>query len=775
MTCKKCKAYKLCNYNKKSIISEICAPGWYSRNGGKEPSCLRCDPSEYQPYPQQTRCLACAGSVNREKTACLPVSANVRCGPISITLPWLNKGSPIEFEETWAGNRSSVNCPGGSYKKLYKECTVEGYWDDNTDTDECDSPLSSCLQSVLEVESDLNADKVHDLNKELNCVADAGAEIILSPRDTHEIVDLLSKLTKHPTSEVNELSLVMIRSMENLRRGESKFLKESEKSEIIKILETVSKSNTEDNIITTDSIVLQSVTPTMSKEKPAINLTAPETVPADDLPIMLDFGNQRGQKINVAVMDESYKKMLPKPTTPNSTLGSPIVSIIFLDSEIIDGYNFSLVFQQKKDSTISGDNIKRTCVYLDVVTDEWLTEGCTTILNEDKTCMCTCTHTTSFAVLLSPTEVTDPAQDIFSYFMSAVNLIFLFLTLGLILPFKKLRQKQATLIQLNLILALILANLSFTSLSASTKITVDQSGNPLLSLNKGCVAGVIITQYFFLSALSWMGCCAWNFFGKIVNAIKTFGNKDKFLFHKCVAVSWLLPLIFPVAAFLTSLTLNKDDYSTPYVGATRKNDTSCWVEDPWRYVGFMVPAYTILLFNCVCFGMIARVIIRAANSGSGISSIEKTAKALMIVAVSIGCPWIVIALAVGPGAVFMQYLFILLTGLQGPLLFTALVVFQEDVKDNTLALLRIKQSKKEEGKKNVSITQASVVNSNAYANSSQGAEAAVAEKKDGRKEEDIIYEDVEECEIARIEKGSDEIESEEKENQDDGKNSPNLV
>ena len=140
----------------------------------------------------------------------------------------------------------------------------------------------------------------------------------------------------------------------------------------------------------------------------------------------------------------------------------------------------------------------------------------------------------------------------------------------------------------------------------------------------------------------------------------------------------------------------------------------------------MVPAYTILLFNCVCFGMIARIIIQAAKSGGGIPNLAKTAKAMMVVAVSIGCPWIVIALAVGPGAVFMQYLFILLTGLQGPLLFTALVVFQEDVKDNSLALLGIKKSKKEEGKKNVSITQASVVNSNAYANSSQGAEAAGA-------------------------------------------------
>ena len=715
--------------------------------------------------------------MNREKTACLPVSANVKCGSTSVTLPWLNKGSPIEFVETWAGSRSSVNCPGDPYKKIYKECTVEGYWDYNTDTDECDSPLSSCLQSVLEVESDLigEADKVHDLNKELNCVADEGAKIILSPRDNHEIVDILLKLTKHPTSEVKELSLGMIKSMEILRRGESDFLKESKKSEIINILETVSKSNTEGNLIKTESIVLQSVSRIMSKEKPAINLTTPETVPPDDLPIILDFGNQRGQKINVAVMDESYKKMLPKPTTPNSTLGSPIVSINFLDSEIVDGYNFSLVFQQKKDSTISRDSIKRTCVYLDVVTDEWLTEGCTTILNEEKTCTCTCTHTTSFAVLLSPTEVTDPAQDIFSYFMSVINLIFLFMTLGLILPFKKFRQKQVTLIQLNLIMAMILANLSFTSLSASTKITVDQSGNPLLSLNKGCVAGVIITQYFLLSALCWMGCCAWNFFGKIVNAIKTFGNKDRFFIHKCVAISWLLPLVFPVAAFLTSLTLNKDDYSTPYVGATRKNDTSCWVEDPWRYVGFMVPAYTILLFNCVCFGMIARIIIQAAKSGGGIPNLAKTAKAMMVVAVSIGCPWIVIALAVGPGAVFMQYLFILLTGLQGPLLFTALVVFQEDVKDNSLALLGIKQSKKEEGKKNVSITQASVVDSNAYANSSQGAEAAGAEKKDGRKDEDIIYEDVEEGEIAKIERGSDRIESEEKENHDDEKHSPNLV
>ena len=93
--------------------------------------------------------------------------------------------------------------------------------------------------------------------------------------------------------------------------------------------------------------------------------------------------------------------------------------------------------------------------------------------------------------------------------------------------------------------------------------------------------------------------------------------------------------------------------------------------------------------------MVTRVIVKSKKPGSGDKELVKTAKAMMVVAVSVGLPWIVAGLAVGPGANFMQYLFIVLTGLQGPLLFIALIMFQDDARANTLRLIGMRYTRKE--------------------------------------------------------------------------------
>ena len=607
--------------------------------------------------------------------------------------------------------------------------------DSNAGIDIC-NPLTLVIKSASEkaetlLESATIPDplEINELGKIIEQIGEGASRSPPSAQDMPDIVELLemcTELIQNSSSIAEKLGTGMIKSIEILRMGEPKSLAVEEKSEIIVILEKVSRSVTEDSPITTSSIAVRSLT-----LNDTTVLVAPEAIQNEDLPITIVPGNQRGKKANIAVMDESFKRILPNPKNPGSTLSSPIVSLNFMETEIgtKDKLDFSLVFQQKGVSASSENYIKRECVYLDVTANEWLRDGCITVIHRDKTCTCTCSHATSFAVLLSPTAVTDPTQDIVSYFMSGINLTFLVITFSLIAPFKKLRNKQVVLIQLNLILALILGNVSFTSLSASTKITVDESGNPLLSLNIGCVAGVIITQYFFLSALCWMGCTAWSFFEKTVRAVKSYGKKDKFFFHKCAAMSWMLPLIFPMAAFLTWLMMNGEDYSMPYVGASRRNDTICWVESPWKYFGFMVPAYTILVFNCVCFGLVARVIVQSSSSGNKAPNLAKSVKALMIVAVSVGCPWIVSALAVGPLAEVMQYLFIMLTGLQGPLLFIGMVLFQEDIKAHTFALFGIKPAPKSKEK----VTRVDVeISSNTYATTSQQNTT----KKE--KEEDMI-------------------------------------
>ena len=636
----------------------------------------------------------------------------VKCASVSVEMPWLNEEGPISFPDTWAGDTSEVNCPGESNEKIYKKCMPSGEWDSYTNSDGCNTVLSQYIQS-MDKECVHDQPEMEELRQNMKKIDEDGSHTTPSPRDIGRIVDLLTDCTKtiveKSSSDMEELSLNMIKLMGVLKKGQPDFLDEEKKSSVINILETVSMSVASHNPIRTKAIVVQSI----NSSEEYVNIEVPETIPQEDLPIKLDFGNQQGNRAIVAVMHQSFQNILPKPSNPQSVLGSPIVSLNFVEQKIgtKEEPKFSIIFQQQVNVNFTSHSTQRECVYLNVKTHEWLTDGCRTILHGSETCTCTCTHTTSFAVLLSPTAVKDPSQDIFSYVMFVINLTFMLLTFCLLAPFRNLRKKQAVLIQLNLILALILANISFTALSASSKIKVDESGRPLVSLNTGCVAGVIITQYFFLSGLSWMGCTAWNFFGKTVNAVKSYGKNDKFFFRKSVAVSWLLPVVPPVVVFLSSLAVNKDDYPTPYVGAARTNDSDCWVEHPWRAIGFMAPAYIVLLFNVVCFVMIARVIVRSSRSGSGVSNLAKTSKGLMMVAVSVGCPWIVIALAVGPAAQVMQYLFILLTGLQGPFLFIALILLQDDARAHTLALFGIQQAQQQE-EQGTTVTRASVVVTN---------------------------------------------------------------
>ena len=583
-------------------------------------------------------------------------------------------------------------------------CGIGWYSDDGVppctrceSRDKCEADVGDSLDSINKAAESGDKDAVT-----LGLIEIVYSDIDLTPSDVGNLMDTLidtQGLLVNASGDVEELSVVVVETIEKIKDSETDSLDNS--SQVIDIIESATKTLSEGKNITTISIVAQSIIP--GEEESSLKLAAPVSVPSEDLPIKLDLDLMRGERVNVAVMNESYKEILPQTGDEKTTIGSPIISIIFPDIANKSNISFSLIFQQKKHSKYTEDTLERKCVYLNTTTNTWLSNGCITQLNTDKTCTCTCSHTTSFAVLLSFTPIEDQeGQEIASYVMFVINTLFLAITFLLIAPFEKLRKKDIIITQLHLIMSLILGNISFVVLSASTTIAVDDKGTPLLSLNAGCVTGVIISQYFFLSAFFWMGCIAWTFFNKIVRAVKTYGKTNKNYVRNCALLCWICPVIFPIASFLFSLIPNKaSDYSMPYVGANAENGTHCWVNDPWRFIGFLVPAYLILLFNCVCFGMVAKIIIASSKKArSDDAGLFKSAKAMMVVAVSVGIPWIVAGLAVGPGATFMQYLLIIFMGLQGPLLFVALIVLQEETRANTKKLLKRYFSAKpaEEGK-----------------------------------------------------------------------------
>jgi len=129
---------------------------------------------------------------------------------------------------------------------------------------------------------------------------------------------------------------------------------------------------------------------------------------------------------------------------------------------------------------------------------------------------------------------------------------------------------------------------------------------------------------------------------------------------------------------------------TPYITRSaligdELSDT-CWIGSPWKWVGFMIPIYLCILLNIVLFVMVARIIIKAGKQGSSHGHAREF-KALLSISVTACLPWVIASLtSISFLAQAFQWLFIIVTGLQGPVMFICFVIFQEDVVTNLFKL-----------------------------------------------------------------------------------------
>lgn len=69
------------------------------------------------------------------------------------------------------------------------------------------------------------------------------------------------------------------------------------------------------------------------------------------------------------------------------------------------------------------------------------------------------------------------------------------------------------------------------------------------------------------------------------------------------------------------------------------------------------------------------------------SYFQREIKALLSIAMTVCLPWLIAVFMVGPVAQFFQYVFIIVTAMQGPLCFICFVIFQEDVLTNLFKLV----------------------------------------------------------------------------------------
>lgn len=336
-------------------------------------------------------------------------------------------------------------------------------------------------------------------------------------------------------------------------------------------------------------------------------------------------------------------------------------------------FNFTKDDPDDFDPSTQAVNFK--CVYYVKATQEWSSEGCETKAVDKSRggqVACSCTHMTSFAILMSLEPIPDYLEEIQSKMTNPLlgfSLLCLFLMIFTILPFKQLRSTRSMKIHLSLagsqcfaIIVFLLTNLNISSSA------------PFL-----CKAIAILMDYSYLVVFMWTvveSCIMY------ISLVQVFGGHISKYMLKFNLFAWSTPLLSPLTDyFLTEGTLLEDD--------------KCVVNLEVRKWSFILPVGVVLVFNLFIFGSLLKVIAHAKNPDK--SSTENTLKQLKAVA-SISCllgiGWIIAFFAYGVVAPYVQFAFIIINGTQGMFMFLFYCIGNEQYMDLWKAKFGIEVNKK---------------------------------------------------------------------------------
>uniref|UniRef100_A0A8C1RAQ6 CD97 antigen-like n=1 Tax=Cyprinus carpio TaxID=7962 RepID=A0A8C1RAQ6_CYPCA len=304
----------------------------------------------------------------------------------------------------------------------------------------------------------------------------------------------------------------------------------------------------------------------------------------------------------------------------------------------------TLVFTHEEERAES-EGMAYSCVYWNEAEGAWSGRGCEKAESNSTHTVCSCSHLSSFAVLMA----LYPVQDSFDLVLiTRVGLVLSLLCLFLcILTFKFCRSIQGTRtsIHLHLSICLFIADLVFLCGISSTHNKVAC----------GIVAGLL--HFFFLSAFCWMLLEGVQLYRMVV---LVFHTTLKHL-YMCV-VGYGVPLII--------VTISAIAFPKGY--GTKRH---CWLSlDCYFILSFFVPVCIVMILNCFFFIITVWKLAQKFSSLSPDLSKLNKIRSFTVTAVAqlcvLGGTWIFgFFLFQEEGTEVMLYLFTILNSLQGAFIF----------------------------------------------------------------------------------------------------------
>ncbi|XP_075062996.1 adhesion G protein-coupled receptor E5 isoform X2 [Mixophyes fleayi] len=286
---------------------------------------------------------------------------------------------------------------------------------------------------------------------------------------------------------------------------------------------------------------------------------------------------------------------------------------------------------------------KLYCVFWSLNESAWSTEGCTKLETNGNRILCSCTHLTSFAILMALHDFESWPLTLITKIGLSLSIICLALSIMTFCCCRSLRGTRNT-IHMHLCISLFFANVIFL-------LGITAYDNKILC---GIIAGLL--HGFYLASFCWMALEGLELYLMLVT-----------VFHTHLKVRYLLAVGYgvPVVIIIISAAVNHKGYGTP---------TYCWLSREDNFIwSFLGPVCLIILVTCAIFVLTVWKLAEKMTSINPEQGKLKRIRTLTLTSVAqlciLGCCWIFGIFMFSEATLYFAYPFTILNTLQGVMIF----------------------------------------------------------------------------------------------------------
>ncbi|OBS71197.1 hypothetical protein A6R68_00258, partial [Neotoma lepida] len=331
-----------------------------------------------------------------------------------------------------------------------------------------------------------------------------------------------------------------------------------------------------------------------------------------------------------------------------------------------------------KHTNPSQDDLTVKCVFWDLGRNGgrggWSSDGCSIKDKRLNETICTCSHLTSFGILMDLSRTSLPpsqmmALTFITYIGCGLSSIFLSVTLVTYIAFEKIRRDYPSKILIQLCAALLLLNLVFLL----------DSWIALYNTRGFCISVAVFLHYFLLVSFTWMGLEAFHMYLALVKVFNTYIRK--YILKFCI-VGWGIPAV--VVAIV--LAISPDNYGIGSYGKFPNGtpDDFCWINSNAVFYITVVGYFCVIFLLNISMFIVVLVQLCRIKRKKQLGAQRKTSiqdlRSIAGLTFLLGITWGFAFFAWGPVNVAFMYLFAIFNTLQGFFIFIFYCAAKENVR-----------------------------------------------------------------------------------------------